>query len=89
MTMTTILQFWEAEERHQRHDERFKMKKGQHTNDSDEIRTLSLMDWLGEYGRRTKSVWGTGETMDVAPDDTFHTYIDYDDLDDGMARLMI
>lgn len=61
--------FWAAEDRHQRHDER---RKG------GDLSTLSFEQWLLRYGRRSASILGSSETILVE-----------DDLDDGMARLMI
>ena len=64
--------FWAAEDRHQRHDER--------KRDAD-FSTLIFHDWLLKYGRRRKSVFGSSETIQVEADE--------DDLDDGMAMMMI
>mmetsp|Transcript_9009 Transcript_9009/g.20320 ORF Transcript_9009/g.20320 Transcript_9009/m.20320 type:complete len:611 (-) Transcript_9009:178-2010(-) len=64
--------FWAAEERHQRHDER---------KQSADLNTLSFDQWLLKYGRRNTSVLGSSESIQVEVDD--------DDLDDGMARMMI
>jgi len=49
--------------------------------EGDDIKTLSSFDWLVEYGRRSSSIWGSSETLQVAMDDS--------DEDDGMARMMI
>ena len=48
--------FWEAEERHQRHDE----QKGRTA-----IETLSFTDWLTTYGHRSASRLGSSESMEV------------------------
>uniref|UniRef100_A0A7S2A4F0 peptide-methionine (S)-S-oxide reductase n=1 Tax=Trieres chinensis TaxID=1514140 RepID=A0A7S2A4F0_TRICV len=68
--------FFRAEDRHQRRDER--VKKGGAGFDAS---TLSMTEWLQEYGRRSASVWGSGGTVQVQDD--------YEDNDDGMARMMI
>jgi hypothetical protein len=47
--------FWEAEERHQQHDE----KKRKHK--ADDLATVSVAKWLALYGRRNASVWGSAE----------------------------
>jgi methionine-S-sulfoxide reductase len=47
--------FWEAEERHQRHDE----KRGA----ADDLSTLSASAWLGRYGKRSESLLGSAETL--------------------------
>jgi peptide-methionine (S)-S-oxide reductase len=49
--------FWPAEDRHQRHDE----KRG--GSGSAELSTLSVVDWLREYGKRTESTWGSSQTF--------------------------
>lgn len=49
--------FWEAEERHQQHNER---RGGTSENN---LTTLSTTEWLGCYGRRTRSVLGTSATL--------------------------
>lgn len=67
-------EFWEAEARHQRHDEIF-MKKA-----AGDVETLMDVDWLRTYGRRASSIWGTSETIMVMCEDS---------NDDGMARMMI
>lgn len=64
--------FWLAEDRHQRHDERVKDKS------EEDMMTLSLSQWLLQYGRRSASIWGSSETIVVDSDG-----------DDGMARMMI
>ena len=48
--------FFVAEDRHQHHEER----KKQDSLGSD---TLSATEWLQEYGRRSKSIWGSSETI--------------------------
>ena len=63
--------FWIAEDRHQRHDERKKDCAVEQT------KTLPLQEWLMKYGRRSSSIWGSSETIQVDSDD------------DGMARMMI
>jgi peptide-methionine (S)-S-oxide reductase len=63
--------WWDAESKHQRHDERVKKKSGE---------TLSLQSWMIEYGRRSSSIWGSSVTLQSD---------DFDDNDDGLARLMI
>jgi peptide methionine sulfoxide reductase MsrA len=54
--------FWEAEERHQKHDE----KRGGFHN----FETLNPARWLENYGRRTKSVIGSPETVPEAIEHT-------------------
>lgn len=49
--------FWRAEERHQRHNE-----KRQSGNALD-LGILAMSEWLGLYGKRKASVWGSSETM--------------------------
>ena len=66
--------FWVAEDRHQLRYERVKKKRRK------DIDTLSEIEWLMEYGRRSDSIFGSSETM---IDDG------YDSDDDGMARIMI
>lgn len=46
--------FWPAEDRHQRHDE----KRG-----GAELSTLSVLDWLREYGKRAEITWGSSQTF--------------------------
>jgi len=46
-----------------------------------ELHTLSFEQWLMEYGRRNAAVFGSSESIQVEEDD--------DELDDGMARMMI
>lgn len=70
----TLDSFWIAEDRHQLHDERVKKKSGK------DIETLSEMDWLLEYARRSEAIFGSSGTMQVAIDDSD---------DDGIARMMI
>lgn len=64
--------FWTAEDRHQLHDQRVKKKT------EDDLKTLSEVEWLLEYGRRSSSIWGSSESSIVD-----------DSEDDGMARMMI
>eukprot|EP01082_Thalassiosira_pseudonana_P011547 g10797.t1 g10797 contig4:2585982-2587817(+) len=71
--------FWFAEDRHQRHDEKRKMKGYADGNNNQELSTLTFDDWLCNYGRRSTSVWGSSETAEVAGASE----------DDGMARMMI
>lgn len=66
--------FWVAEDRHQLHDQRVKNLSG------DDIQTLSVKEWLLKYGRRSSSIFGSSETVEVAVDDS---------ADDGMAMMMI
>jgi peptide-methionine (S)-S-oxide reductase len=49
--------FWEAEERHQRHDER----KGRTA-----LETLSFTDWLVTYNHRSASKLGSTESIEVS-----------------------
>ena len=49
--------FWRAEERHQRHYEERESRK------SMDSETFSLNEWIGLYGKRKESVWGSSETM--------------------------
>ncbi|KAL7541233.1 hypothetical protein ACHAXR_010738 [Thalassiosira sp. AJA248-18] len=72
VNLLTARKFWAAEERHQRHDER---KRGVDLN------TLTFDEWLLKYGRRSASVLGSSESIQVEPSDEY--------LDDGMARMMI
>jgi methionine-S-sulfoxide reductase len=65
--------WWDAESKHQQHDERVKKLSG------NQIETLSQKSWLMEYGRRSTSIWGSSIT--IHPID--------DDGDDGMAQIMI
>ena len=44
--------FWPAEDRHQRHDEK-------RAGPSAVLSTLSVVDWLQEYGKRSETVWGS------------------------------
>ena len=44
--------FWPAEDRHQRHDEK-------RAGSSATLSTLSVVDWLQEYGKRRETVWGS------------------------------
>ena len=46
----------------------------------DDIQTLSVKEWLLKYGRRSSSIFGSSETVEVAVDDS---------ADDGMAMMMI
>ena len=76
--------FWIAENRHQLHDERVNNESSKdvvrvNNKRSKDVHTLSYTEWLLEYGRRSSSIWGSGETMQVADDSD----------DDGMARMMI
>ena len=66
--------FWVAEDRHQLHDQRVKNLSG------DDIQTLSVKEWLLKYGRRSSSIFGSSETVEVDVDDS---------ADDGMAMMMI
>lgn len=68
--------FWVAESRHQRHDERVK------STTDDDMGTLTLTKWLLEYGRRSSSIWGSSQTINM------NLTLD-DGNDDGMARIMI
>ena len=72
--MLPLNSFWISEERHQLKDERMKKKSGK------DIETLSKADCLLECRRRSSSIFGQSETVQVA--------IDHSN-DDGMARLMI
>ena len=64
--------FWTAEDRHQLHDQSVKKKT------EDDLKTLSEVEWLLGYGRRSSSIWGSSEISIVD-----------DSEDDGMARMMI
>ena len=48
--------FWEAEERHQLHEQR-------RPNNSNSITTLAVTDWLEHFGRRSQSIYGSAETL--------------------------
>ncbi|CAB9503912.1 Peptide methionine sulfoxide reductase MsrA [Seminavis robusta] len=48
--------FWEAEERHQRHNEKRSGKK-------ERLSTLTATEWLSEYGKRSPSVLGSAESL--------------------------
>ena len=50
-------QFWKAEDRHQRYEER-------RDDRITETETLSLQQWLNLYGRRKPSVMGTAQTLE-------------------------
>ena len=54
--------FWEAEDRHQRHQER-RNNRLETTCDTDDSSTLSLADWLHQYGKRKASRLGSAETI--------------------------
>jgi methionine-S-sulfoxide reductase len=68
--------FWVAESRHQRHDERIKSPT------DDNLITLTFTKWLLEYGRRSSSIWGSSDSMNM------NVSLD-DGSDDGMAQIMI
>mmetsp|Transcript_61884 Transcript_61884/g.182772 ORF Transcript_61884/g.182772 Transcript_61884/m.182772 type:complete len:680 (-) Transcript_61884:1375-3414(-) len=71
--------FWLAEDRHQKHDE--KVGKVSRTNvNGNQIYSISVQEWLREYGRRSASVLGNAETVQVAASEPG---------DDGMAMMMI
>jgi hypothetical protein len=52
--------FWRAEDYHQRHHER------RRDLSASNLSTLSAVDWLSQYGRRSSSVLGSSETMVTA-----------------------
>lgn len=83
VTLSLASEFWRAEDRYQRHDElRLRKRRSEYEIKIDqELGTLSFEDWIVNYGRRKKSVWGSSESIQVVPDDGFE--------DDGMARMMI
>jgi len=57
--------FWEAEERHQRHNELVRRSSSDASANSNEgLATLSEKDWLVRYGRRTASVLGSSATLE-------------------------
>lgn len=58
--MATSDQFYAAEARHQRHDER----RGRENTS-----TLSFDEWLREYGRRRATILGSSETIEIEGDD--------------------
>lgn len=77
--------FWEAEDRHQLHDQR--------QNNRFDVNTLSFNEWIKKYGKRTKSILGSSETF-VPKDDInaiarLRSETGGTEEDDGMARLMI
>lgn len=55
--------WWDAEHKHQRHDERVQKKSG------DQLGTLSQQNWLMEYGKRSSSIWGSSATIYSDDDD--------------------
>jgi peptide-methionine (S)-S-oxide reductase len=48
--------FWTAEDRHQKHEERRNGNKA-------ETATLTINEWLAEYSRREKPIFGSAQTM--------------------------
>jgi peptide-methionine (S)-S-oxide reductase len=50
-----LSQFWPAEERHQRHDERRNPEKS--------TSTLEVLEWIQEYGKRRSSIVGSATTL--------------------------
>lgn len=58
--MSASEQFFTAEARHQRHDER---------RGKEDTGTLSFDEWLKEYGRRSATVLGSSETIRIQEDD--------------------
>jgi methionine-S-sulfoxide reductase len=50
--------FWPAEDRHQRHDEKRAGKNAK-------LETLSVVEWLKEYGKRRDTVWGSSQTLNA------------------------
>lgn len=54
MDMDVDSWFWKAEEQHQRYDE----KRG----DKNNLSTLSTTEWLGIYGQRKETIWGSSHT---------------------------
>ena len=58
--MATSDQFFTAEARHQRHDER----RGE-----EDTGTLSFDEWLSKYGRRSATIFGSSETIRIQEDD--------------------
>jgi hypothetical protein len=57
--LVSLESFWIAEDRHQLHYERLKQKVGK------DVETLSVFDWLLQYGRRSDSVMGSSESVAV------------------------
>ena len=70
---------WEAEERHQRHDEIVKGRESGMNNDPPS--TLSATQWLTLYGRRAPTILRSSETVPIG--------MESHPEDDGMARMMI
>jgi methionine-S-sulfoxide reductase len=77
--------FWKAEERHQRHDEKRKKKEAGVSDERAYACTLSVYDWLDQYGMRSKSTWGSSMTSEVNDE----VMAMDDPRDDGFARMMI
>ena len=69
--------FWEAEERHQRHDERRNEKADPETN------TLPLSRWLERYGKRKQSVVGSSQTLNI--EETFN--VERDESEEALATM--
>ena len=61
--VATGVQFWEAEDRHQRYEER-------RDDRITEIDTLSTVEWLKQYGRRKPSVMGSAQTLEESVADS-------------------
>jgi hypothetical protein len=53
--------FWTAEDRHQKHEER--RRNANADANRAETATLTISEWLAEYGRREKPIFGSAQTI--------------------------